>query len=71
MGQVAFRFSSYGSNLKCAAITGAIPAPRAFKESASMDPTTVRIVAGVIFVVLVFIIIARRKSMAAKRKRVP
>jgi hypothetical protein len=36
-----------------------------------MDPTTVRLVAGVIFVVLVFIIIARRKSMAAKRKRVP
>lgn len=51
--------------------TGATPAPHACKESASMDPTTVRIVAGVVFVVLVFIIIARRKSMAAKRKRVP
>ena len=50
---------------------GATPGPHTFKESASMDPTTVRIVAGVIFVVLVFIIIARRKSMAAKRKRVP
>jgi hypothetical protein len=36
-----------------------------------MDPTTVRVIAGVVFVVLVFIIIARRKSMAAKRKRVP
>jgi len=53
------------------AITGAIPAPHTFKESASMDPTTVRVIAGVIFVILVFIIIARRKSMAAKRKRVP
>ena len=36
-----------------------------------MDATTVRIIAGVLFVVIVFIIIARRKSMAAKRKRVP
>ena len=35
-----------------------------------MDPTIVRLVAGAIFVVLVFIIIARRKSMAAKRKHV-
>ena len=71
MGQVAFRFSSYELNLKCAAITGAIPAPYSFKESAAMDPTTIRVIAGVVFVVLVFIIIARRKSMAAKRKRVP
>jgi hypothetical protein len=36
-----------------------------------MDPTTIRIVAGVIFVVLVSIIIMRRKSMASKRKRIP
>jgi hypothetical protein len=71
MGQVAFRFSSYELNLKCAAISGAVPAPYAFKESTSMDANTVRVIAGVIFVVLVFIIIARRKSMAAKRKRVP
>jgi hypothetical protein len=36
-----------------------------------MDPNTIRIVAGVIFVVLVSIIIMRRKNMAAKRKRIP
>ena len=58
------------SNLKRAAVTGATPEPPAFEESASMDPTIVRLVAGAIFVVLVFIIIARRKSMAAKRKHV-
>ncbi|MCU1342343.1 MAG: hypothetical protein JWN92_1766 [Candidatus Acidoferrum typicum] len=36
-----------------------------------MNPTTVRIIAGVLFVVIVFIIVSRRKSMASKRKRVP
>jgi hypothetical protein len=71
LGEVTFRFSGYGSNLKRAAITGATPAPHAFKESASMNPTTVRIIAGILFVVIVFIIVSRRKSMAAKRKRVP
>ena len=35
-----------------------------------MDPTTIRVIAGVIFVVIVFIIISRRKGMAAKRKRI-
>ena len=35
-----------------------------------MDPTTIRVVSGVLFVVLVFIIIARRKGMATKRKRI-
>ena len=35
-----------------------------------MDPTTIRVVSGVIFVVLVFFIIARRKGMATKRKRI-
>jgi hypothetical protein len=30
----------------------------------------VRLVAGVMFVVIVFIIMARRKSMASKRKRI-
>jgi hypothetical protein len=35
-----------------------------------MDPTTmVRVVSGVMFVVIVFVIMARRKSMASKRKR--
>lgn len=33
-----------------------------------MNPTTIRIVFGVIFVILVVIIIARRKRMASKRK---
>lgn len=36
-----------------------------------MDPTTVRIIAGVVFVVLVVIIFARRKRMASKRKPIP
>jgi hypothetical protein len=41
------------------------------EESASMDPTTmVRVVAGVMFVVIVFVIMARRKTMASKRKRI-
>jgi hypothetical protein len=35
-----------------------------------MDPTMIRVVAGVVFVVIVFIIIARRKGMASKRKRI-
>jgi hypothetical protein len=35
-----------------------------------MDPTTVRVVAGVMFVVIVFIILMRRKGMATKRKRI-
>jgi hypothetical protein len=33
-----------------------------------MNVTTIRIVAGVIFVILVIIIISRRKRMSAKRK---
>lgn len=36
-----------------------------------MNETTIRIVAGVLFVVIVFIIVARRKRMAAKRKPIP
>jgi hypothetical protein len=36
-----------------------------------MNPTTVRIIAGVIFVVLVVLIVARRKRMASKRKPIP
>ncbi len=35
-----------------------------------MDATTIRIIAGVIFVVLVFVIVMRRKRMASKRKHV-
>jgi hypothetical protein len=38
---------------------------------AMIDPTTIRIIAGVLFVVIVLIIIARRKKMAAKRKPGP
>ena len=34
-----------------------------------MNPTTIRIVAGIVFVVILFVIMARRKSMASKRKR--
>jgi hypothetical protein len=37
---------------------------------ASMDPTVIRVISGVVFVVVVFIIIARRKGMASKRKRI-
>jgi hypothetical protein len=33
-----------------------------------MNPTIIRIIAGVLFVVIVFIIAARRKRMASKRK---
>jgi hypothetical protein len=36
-----------------------------------MSPTTIRMIAGVLFVVIVFIIVARRKRMAAKRKPIP
>jgi hypothetical protein len=35
-----------------------------------MDPTTIRVISGVLFVVIVFIILARRKGMATKRKRI-
>jgi hypothetical protein len=35
-----------------------------------MDPTMIRVVSGIIFVVIVFIIIMRRKGMASKRKRI-
>ena len=35
-----------------------------------MDPTTIRVVSGVLFVVIVFIILMRRKGMATKRKRI-
>jgi hypothetical protein len=40
------------------------------KESASMDPTMIRVVAGVLFVVVVGVIMARRKRMAARRKSI-
>ncbi len=36
-----------------------------------MDATTVRIVAGVVFIVLLVIIVARRKRMGSKRKPIP
>jgi len=36
-----------------------------------MDPTTIRVISGVIFVAIVFVIFARRKRMATQRKRVP
>jgi hypothetical protein len=36
-----------------------------------MNPTTIRIIAGVLFVVIVIFIVARRKRMAAKRKPLP
>ena len=35
-----------------------------------MDPNTIRVVSGVIFVVIVFIILARRKAMATKRRHI-
>ena len=35
-----------------------------------MDPTMIRIVAGVLFVAIVFVIMARRKKLAAKRKHI-
>jgi hypothetical protein len=35
-----------------------------------MNPTTIRIGAGIIFFILVFIIMARRKNMASKRRKV-
>jgi len=36
-----------------------------------MNPTTIRIIAGILFVVVVFIIVARRKRMASRRKPIP
>lgn len=39
--------------------------------SKPIDPTTIRIAAGIIFVILVIIIIMRRKRMASKRKPMP
>ena len=36
-----------------------------------MDPTMIRVISGVLFVVIVFVILARRKGMATKRKRPP
>ena len=39
--------------------------------AALVDPGTVRIGAGVLFVVIVCIIVMRRKKMAAKTNRVP
>jgi len=36
-----------------------------------MDPTTIRVISGILFVVIVFVIFARRKKMATRRKRVP
>jgi len=35
-----------------------------------MDPTIIRVASGVLFVVIVFIILMRRKGMATKRKRI-
>jgi hypothetical protein len=35
-----------------------------------MDPTMIRVISGVLFAVIVFIIISRRKGMASKRKRI-
>ena len=35
-----------------------------------MDPTMIRVISGVLFVVIVFVILARRKGMATKRKRI-
>ena len=35
-----------------------------------MDPTMIRVISRVLFVVIVFVILARRKGMATKRKRI-
>jgi hypothetical protein len=35
-----------------------------------MNPTTIRIIAGILFVVFVTIIVWRRKNMASKRRHV-
>ena len=40
------------------------------KGEVSMNPTTVRIIALVLFVIFVTIIVWRRKNMASKRKHV-
>jgi hypothetical protein len=49
---------------------GAAACAAHMKESASMDPTMIRVISGVMFVVIVFVIVARRKKMASKRKRI-
>jgi hypothetical protein len=36
-----------------------------------MDPITIRIIAGVLFVAIVIIIVMRRKKMASRRKPGP
>jgi hypothetical protein len=36
-----------------------------------MDPITIRIIAGVLFVAIVIIIVVRRKKMASRRKPGP
>jgi hypothetical protein len=36
--------------------------------TATMSPTTIRIVAAMIFVVMLFVIVGRRKKMSARRK---
>jgi hypothetical protein len=35
-----------------------------------MNPTTIRIIAAILFFIFVFIIVLRRKNMASKRKHV-
>jgi hypothetical protein len=35
-----------------------------------MDPMMIRVIAGVLFVVIVGVILARRKRMSASRKRI-
>jgi hypothetical protein len=35
-----------------------------------MDPTTIRIIAAILFVIFVSIIVIRRKKMASRRKHV-
>ena len=35
-----------------------------------MNPTTIRIIAGVLFFVIMFVIVGRRKKMASRRKHV-
>jgi hypothetical protein len=35
-----------------------------------MNPTIIRIVAGVLFIIFVSIIVIRRKKMASRRKRI-
>ena len=40
-------------------------------QNQGINPTTIRIIAGVIFLILVIIIIVRRKKMASRRKPMP